>query len=334
MELELHRLPIARRPRPPADAGLAVTAPDLAGGPTLLAAFDLPADAGGNPDVRRVYAAASSEAAGWTGAALHAVGSGGTLEPLGPSGAVRSALGSTLSPLPPSQALVLESDAVLEIVLSADIGGLTPSDANRIAEGANRALVGEEILQFAHCNALGGGHWRLSGLLRGRGGTERTAAEGTPAGAPFVLLDDRLVPLDPARLGSAGAIAAIGLADPEPVVAEIAARNVGLVPLCPVHGQVSRPDGGLHLAWCRRSRGAWAWTDGIDVPLGEQAERYFVGIGDPDQPVLYWETTVPQLTLDATVAAQLHADHAGKALWVRQVGTHAMSAPLLLTVLA
>src|SRR3546814_8451333 len=39
--------------------------------------------------------------------------------------------------------------------------------------GANRAMVGGELLQFGEAEIVGAGKWRLSRLLRGRAGTDR-----------------------------------------------------------------------------------------------------------------------------------------------------------------
>src|SRR3546814_5498800 len=54
--------------------------------------------------------------------------------------------------------------------------------------GANRAMIGNELVQFGGAEQLGPALWRLTRLLRGRAGTEVAAAHGT--GTPFVLLDD------------------------------------------------------------------------------------------------------------------------------------------------
>ncbi|MFX9123832.1 hypothetical protein ABTN41_20585, partial [Acinetobacter baumannii] len=77
---------------------------------------------------------------------------------------------------------------------------------------ANRALVGDEIIQFASAQPLGGGLWRLGTLLRGRGGTE-WAVGGHTIGDRFVLLDAALTPIDPARVTQAAntAVVAVGL---------------------------------------------------------------------------------------------------------------------------
>ena len=84
---------------------------------------------------------------------------------------------------------------------------------------------------------------------------------------------------------------------------------------------------------CRRSRGGWAWLDGVDVPLNEQTEGYLVGLGDSEAPDLRWQTSASLLEIDATNWSSIQAAHAGKPLWVRQVGTAAVSSPLLLAII-
>jgi hypothetical protein len=225
--------------------------------------------------------------------------------------------------------------ATLDVELVAADLALAGATVETLADGANRALIGGEVLQFAEAVSLGSGQWRLRGLLRGRGGTETAAQAGQVAGAPFVLLDDRPIALDPAKLGSAASIAAIGLVDGEPVSAQIANPGLGLRPLVPVHPRKhATAEGGLLLEWTRRARGAWNWPDAIETPLNEQAEGYLVGLGDADDPDLRWELAAARLELSASLLAELAAGHAGKPLWVRQVGSFAVSEPLLLTLLA
>ena len=51
-------------------------------------------------------------------------------------------------------------------------------------------------------------------------------------------------------------------------------------------------------------------------------------------PELAWPTTEPRLELSAAQWTELASGHGGKALWVRQLGTHAASDPVLLTIVA
>lgn len=336
VELELHRLPRGPARLSTADAGQSLPAPDLVATPTMLHAFELPQEGQGAGNARQVYAAVSSSGAGWTGAALYEQ-QGSDLVPLGTSGSHRSIIGQLASDLPPAPAMLLDRTAGFTVQLLSDDFALDDASPAMLANGANRALVGGEVLQFAGATPLGGGHWQLHGLLRGRGGTEAAALQGHAAGAPFILLDGAPIALDPAKLGASAAptIAALGLADSAPVVAETANAGLTLKPLCPVHPRAeAMPDGGLALSWTRRARGAWGWPDSIDLPLGEQAEAYLVGLGDVPQPMLRWEVGTPLLELSAATWAALRAGHAGEALWVRQIGSFAISDPLLLAIIA
>jgi hypothetical protein len=60
-----------------------------------------------------------------------------------------------------------------------------------VLNGANAALLGDEVMQFMHAEELADGQFRLSGLLRGRLGTEHATATHV-AGERFVMLDNRL----------------------------------------------------------------------------------------------------------------------------------------------
>jgi hypothetical protein len=335
IELELSRLPRGVARQTPADGGEALPAADLVATPTELRAFELPWDGIGAGDQRHVYAALSSASRGWTGAAFYAEQPHG-LVPLGASGNRRSIVGVTTSAMPPSRAVLFDKQAILELdLVSADFE-LAGAAMEALASGANRAVLGSEVIQFAEAVSIGASAWRLRGLLRGRGGTEEAAQAGHPAGTPFVLLDGQPLAVDPAKLDPTGAtsVAAIGLADGEPVIAPIANPGLTLRPLTPVHPRVqASAAGGLVLRWTRRARGAWSWADGIETPLGEQAEAYLVGLGDTEQPVLRWELDRPRLELSAATLAQLASEHPGEALWVRQIGSFAASRPLLLTTL-
>lgn len=201
-----------------------------------------------------------------------------------------------------------------------------------IAPEDNRLLVGQEVVQFMHAAPLGAGRWQLQGLLRGRGGTEDEARAGHALGARAVLIDDRLQLLDGTAFDPATErLAAIGLADAEPVFAEVQAPGRSRRPLTPVH-PLARPEpgGGLALAWTRRARGTWAWRDGVETPLVEEAERYQIGAGTVDAPSFAWTTDTPALVLSAQELALLAP---GTPLWVRQIGSHARSPALHLHII-
>ncbi|HTM95937.1 MAG TPA: phage tail protein, partial [Croceibacterium sp.] len=332
VELELRRLPRGPARRPAADPGTVARPSDLLAAPTVLQAFELPWNGIGSASTPRVYAAASAASGGWKGAALYA-SHGGALTPLGPSGSRRNIVGTIIAAAPPSTAHLIDR-ASITVELLADDFALSSTTVEGLAGGANRALVGGEVIQFLHVEALDGRQWRLTGLLRGRGGTEAAAQAGHLSGAPFVLLDGTATLLDAALVGPAQEIVALGLRDGAPVASSIANPGLTLRPLTPVHPR-SRilADGSLELSWIRRARGAWGWTDEVETPLGEESETYLAGVGPIDAPPLRWNIAVATLTLPPAMLTILHAEHSGAPLWVRQVGSFALSPPLLLTTI-
>lgn len=320
---------------PPGEAGDPGLPPDTAAWPTTLRAFELPWDGRGDSSTPAVFAAASAGGASWRGAALY-VERQGVLEPLGTTGRTRSLMGKLAAPLPPSPALILERQAALTLDLVAGDLALASADAEGLAAGANRLLVGGEIVQFAHAVREGDHRWRLEGLLRGRGGTEAVAQAGHDAGTSATLLDASLVPIALGRLGAAAdTIAAIGAAEDEPIFAPIDGLGTTRRPLAPVHPRAATlPSGALSLRWIRRARGGWVWPPEIELPLVEQAELYRVGIGPVDSPIASWEITESALVIEAADLSALSAAHPGESLWVRQIGSFAASDPLHLHTLA
>ncbi len=331
--MELSQIPAALAREMAADPGEALQQPDLIGGSTILAAVELP-PASPSEATRQIHAAVSSDAVGWTGAALYGE-QDGNLVPAGHAQRPRSTVGRLLGALPPSPALLLERGAEIEVAIPADLP-LGSVAAEALAAGANRALIGDEVVQFVEAVRLDAGHWRLRGLLRGRGGTERAAGKGHDAGSLFVLLDDTLVPIDLSRMAPASdmTLAAIGLLDDEPVMAKLANVQGSVRPLSPVHlRRRSLADGGCAFSWTRRISGAWDWPDMPAAQVGNTAQQYQIGIGPAAAPVSGWLVETAQVELPAPMLAQLRGQYAGQTLWLREVGGAAPSDPVQLMIL-
>lgn len=309
---------------------------DVISTPTLLDVFEVPADESGNPANPVILAAPSSSGAGWRGAALF-VEQGGSLVELGSSGSARAVIGSLAHDLGPSPGIVIEPNASLEIELIAPDLTLAGTDITGLALGMNRMVIGGEVLQFLNAEPLSATLWKLTGLLRGRAGTEDAAMLGHQAGATAVLLNDNLTALDPTLVPSEPGvrIAALGQSDAEPVFAEL--RNAGLSrrPLVPVAARVSeRMDGSWELCWTRRARGQWRWPTSSDVPLVEESQSYLVGFGPVEAPLRAWQTGDPYFVLSAPERAGIVAELGPGHLWVKQQGTFAQSRALMLATLA
>jgi len=339
VELSLVRTPFAAPPSAlslGSDTGRAATAVDRTIGSTWLAAVELPWDGSGAGDVPIVQVTASSGSAGWNGAALYLDEGHGQLIAAGWTGRTRAVAGTTLTALASASPLVIDRSGTVTIELLGDDMALLDATPRQLAAGANRAMIGSEILQFGRAHPLGGRLWRLELLMRGRGGTELAIA-GHSAGETFVLLDDTPVTLDGALLAQfpTATVKAIGPGDSAPATSSIRARGLTQRPLFPVHPRASRlADGSLQLNWTRRARAAWLWRDQVDAPLHEQSETYEVLLGSEAEIAAMWVTTEPSLTIAAAVVSSLAASHPGKPLIVRQRGTYASSAPLLITTIS
>lgn len=330
--LELERLAPASGAVRPGDPGESLSPPDLVIPATRLSAIELPPDGGSNPSSPLLFAAASAANSAWRGAALFAV-QGTALVELGVSGTQRAVMGALEVPLAPSEGILFEPAATAQVALVADDLSLTDTDRAGIAAGANRIMIGGELVQFLRAEPLGEGRWRLTGLLRGRGGTESEAVLGHNAQTPAILIDDNLVPIDSQLVPplASSRIAAIGTGDSETVIAALANPGLSRRPPCPVHPrQRVEVDQAVTYSWTRRARGQWRWDDSVEVPLIEEREAYLVGFGPVDSPAMAWERNAPWLRLTPAELDALPIVSGPAQLWVRQIGTFGPSPALLL----
>jgi len=334
--LELERLAPAGGTARQSDPGESLSPTDLVIPPTQLAAIEVPPDASSNPANPLIFAAASAANSAWRGAALFAV-QGTALVDLGTTGTQRAVMGTLGAPLEPSSGILFEPAATAVIDLVAGDLDLADTDLAGLAAGANRVLIGGELLQFLRAEPAGEGRWRLNGLLRGRGGTEPNAARGHPAQTQVTVIDDNLVLLDPQLVPplATSRVAAIGTGDTEAIIVPLANPGLSRRPSCPVHPRVRiEADQASLFSWTRRGRGQWRWEDSVEVPLVEEREAYLVGYGPADAPHVSWQRDAAWLRLTLAERTALIAAHGPATLWVRQVGTFDRSLPLLLASLS
>ena len=179
-----------------------------------------------------------------------------------------------------------------------------------VLNGANAGAVGNEIIQWRTSALEPDGSYTLSGLLRGRKGTEWATA-GHTSGESFVVLDDTAlsfvpVPVEEKNLSRQFAVVSVGMPWSSALAQELTARIRNMMPLsiCHVAGEL---DGGgdLTISWKRKTRIGGEWADGGDVPLGETSESYEIDIYDGSEVV----RTIASSTQTAVYsAAQRAAD--------------------------
>ena len=335
LELKLERVTPEQTLALVGDSGSASPPQDIQPSPSQLMAFELPWDGNGTSQDLPFFAAVSSATPKWSGANLY-IDNFGALEPLDYQARQRSTFGHLSTDLTPSNSLLLEPSASIEIALNGSGLDLQSTTMDRLSSGANRLLVGEEVLQFLHAIPIDETRWRLTGLLRGRGGTEWAAQTGHASGTPIVLLDDSLVNLSTAPISPTGTtrLAALGFGDNDPVYANIEASGVSRRPLSPVHTKMTVTQAGSwELCWTRRARGQYRWSDAVDVALIEESEAYLVGLGPSAQPLASWFVAEPTLSLNAATRSSLVAEHGVQPLWVMQKGTYSYSKPTFIAQL-
>ncbi len=270
----------------PATARIPPRSAPIAAGSPEFAFLDLPLLTGEEPATAGYIAATQTPWPG--GVAIYASPetTGFALRSVVPGPCV---MGHTLTPLMPGSVGRIDRAAALRVDLG--WGTLVSESLLQVLSGRNvaalRAADGEwEIVQFLTAELVGSGIYELRGLLRGQAGSEHAMRSPLPTGSPFVLLDRRLARLDLSateiglqlnwRLGPANR----SVADASYVTTQHAYRGVGLRPLAPVHVRGVRDGGDLTISWIRRTRiGGDNWQQ-IEVPLGEEEERYEVDILD------------------------------------------------------
>jgi Putative phage tail protein len=317
-----------------ADAGRNRAQIDLPHGPTILQVIDLPQLSDVPETSANIVVAANGATGGWRRAVLMTSIDGGATYVDAGSTALPAVIGQTVT------ALSAGDTALIDRVSSVDVqlvhSGLNLSDANEDAllAGVNQAMIGDELLQFGRAGPLGAGRWRLSDLWRGRRGTE-WAAVSRPVGAAFTLVEAvALAPL-PVRATVAGArVMATGVGDVSGVTA-IGPTDIGAAtrPLSVGHLTATLAGFDFGIAWVRRSREGWRWADGVDVPLGEETERYRLTKVSAGRPDLTIELSAPGWTYAAAErAADLAAGAANAVITVVQVGSLGVSRPVSIIV--
>jgi hypothetical protein len=200
---------------------------------------------------------------------------------------VRSVMGSTLTPLGAGALWRWDSKNSVEVTL---LGGFPSSISDMQAlSGQNTFAVQGvdgtwEIFTAAKCELIGTRRYRLSRLLRGLGGSEKSASRTLAAGASIVLLDDTLIPLavGAAELGRT-ATYRIGPvnkdhADSSYISITAIPSAIALKPYAPVRVKAKRLSDGIHITFIRCTRMGGDGWEAVEVPLSEENERYELDI--------------------------------------------------------
>ena len=252
---------------------------ESAGAP-FVRILDLPPLPGAEPDDRLIAAVACEP---WWPVTVHVGENAETLTARGTVGAPAT-VGQLTQDLTPG--VLHRWDETNALVVRLEGAAPASLSESAVLGGANLAAVetaaGWEIVQYRQAALLGGGIWRLSGLLRGQQGTEGEMAAGASEGAIVVLLDPRAGRFETAtgerglariaRVGPSGrAPGGLGFVDAAFTPMRLHAR-----PWSPVL-RVVEEGGGRRLVWTPRVRIGDVWDQ---EPAEVDPRRFRVRILD------------------------------------------------------
>lgn len=299
------------------------SAPGVAvGGNTRLELLDIPL-LRDQDDTPGFYVAACGYRDGWSGANLFRSSDGGAswsaLVNL-PDAAVIGGAVTTLGDFSGGNVF----DELNTVTVLLQNGTLSSATEEAVLNGANVAVLGDEVIQFKTATLTATDTYVLSGLLRGRFGTEWAIA-GHGGGERFILANPaawRQVTHGASEIDLARSYKAPTYVQ---TLAEANARSftdtgVRLMPYAPVEAAGGLASGGdCTIQWKRRARLAGGWRDYADVPLGEESESYEVDILSVGGAVLRTLTSTSQ---SVTYTAAQQATDFPHATWT-QVGSTA-----------
>jgi hypothetical protein len=226
----------------------------------------LPTDTVPNQGLLRIGVAADGN--NWNGAAIYRSDDGGeaggnTFNLLAGMDGVAT-FGAIITPLPAGPFEVWDDLNEVEVILTS--GSLGSISELGVLNGANAALIGDELVQFQNAQLIGEKTYKLTRLLRGRQGTE-WAMEHV-SGEPFVLISPALYTITIANnfIGRELFYKAVSVGNSLSNTDENAFTYTGrnLHPYAPVHVKGTRNAAGdLAISWIRRSRVDAEWRDGI-----------------------------------------------------------------------
>lgn len=205
---------------------------------------------------------------------------------------------------------MFDESNTIEVVIGAAGGDLTSADETSVFAGANIAMLGSEIFQYKTADLTATNTYTLSGLLRGRRGTEWAMATHG-AGEQFVAFPTSVNP--PAPFNELGLSLKYKATSVGQAVAAVNAQDFtnngnALAPYAPVQvggAPIDPFDGTVQINWLRRTRIGGAWNNFNDVPLSEPSEQYIVQIWNAAYSLVARIIQVTSPTVTYTAAQQV-----------------------------
>ena len=277
---------------------------------TTLELMDLPAlrDVDNLPGL---YVAVTGSATNWTSAAVYdslddiTYTTQSLITSQAPLGTCSTALGNWAGGNVFDETNTVTVDVGLQQLASVTYSDILANTAT------NAALVGNELIQYRVATLVSAGVYTLSGLLRGRRGTE-DAMTGHVAAERFVALGIsgvRFLPLQSGDLARLRYYKGVSASQALSAVTAQSITPVGntLKPFAPVHPRANRDAADTVISWTRQTRLSTRIVGALppSIPLGETAESYEVEIWDSGYTTLKRTLASSTQTVTYTNAQQV-----------------------------
>jgi hypothetical protein len=260
-------------------------------GVTVAIYIDGPALSSSDNDAG-IYVAAYGSGNRWRGATIYQSSDGGSnYTAIGE--VTTDATVGTLTTALPASGNWFTFDRTSTVRVTMTNGELESVSEDAVLNGANAAFVGAEgrweLIQFTTATLVSEGIYDISGLLRGRKGTE-WAMGSSEVGDSFVLAGTVVrVPFDTSAIGVERLLKAptFGTLLESAQSTEFTPAGVALEPYAPfrVTGQ-TETNSDITIGWIRRTRLSGEWLDGADVPLNEQSASFSIDVLDSEGEVV------------------------------------------------
>jgi hypothetical protein len=276
---------------------------------TTLRLLDIPLLSDNDSPIGFYVAMAGAIDTNWRGATLYRSIDGGvnyvaqqTATTASRIGTCTTTLGNFLS------GNIFDELNTVTVELSPGSADLTSSNELGVLNGANVCLIGSELLQYKTATLTSLRTYVLSGLLRGRRGTE-WAISTHGASEQFVAFPQSLtIAGEQSEINLSRYYKAVTSSQPLSGAVATAFANTGVAARtyspCQLGGGRDA-SGNLTLNWVRRDKIGGGWVDYTDVPLSETGEFYCATIySDSSYTTIKRQIYGPTATASYTAANQ------------------------------
>ncbi len=237
-------------------------------------------------DARILHLAATSNQKGWGGAlVLRSIDGGENFTNVALI-KKQATMGKIITQVEKSCPLTFDWENEIEIVL--DNGEIEGRSRLAVLNGANLALIGNELIQFEKCEFQGDLQFKIWGLLRGKFGTEPQISNHE-IGTDFILIDENLtkVEIPEEQIGLAATYKILTLSADMKVTNEtnfdFTFEGNAQRPLSPVAFRWQELENGeVEIAWKRRAKNG-AWKNHTDVPIEENSLQFELKIFEKNE---------------------------------------------------